>query len=103
MAVLSQKSAADWRLSTTEAAVGCDRRRGREGWRRAKVIGVRQLMERFLRQLFSASAPNAVAQAAVDYARECVAADLSWCGITKDGFLTMAAHNGLQTTEMMSL
>lgn len=60
-------------------------------------------MERFLRQLFSADTASAAAQAAVDYARTCMAADISWCGITKDGFLTMAAHNGLQTTEMMSL
>lgn len=59
-------------------------------------------MERFLRQLLSASTVNAAAQAAVDTGRESVSADVSWCGIVHGGVLTMAAHSGLRTTEMMS-
>jgi sugar diacid utilization regulator/putative methionine-R-sulfoxide reductase with GAF domain len=59
-------------------------------------------MECFLRHLLSATTVSAAAQAAVDTVRETMSADISWCGITDDGVLTMGAHSGLRTTEMMS-
>ncbi|MFD2400092.1 hypothetical protein ACFSVJ_29430 [Prauserella oleivorans] len=57
-------------------------------------------LEGLLRRLLTADTVSAAAQAAVDTAREALAADVSWCGVVSDGDLRMAAYSGLRTAEM---
>jgi len=59
--------------------------------------------EQLLRRLLVADTVQDIAQAAVDAVRESLNADMSWCGIVAGEFLTMAAHNGIRTAEMMAL
>ena len=60
-------------------------------------------VERFLRRLLTATSVSSATQAAVDTTRECLDTDLSWCGTISGDNLTMAAHCGLRTTEMMAI
>ncbi|MGQ0466243.1 MAG: helix-turn-helix domain-containing protein [Sporichthyaceae bacterium] len=53
-----------------------------------------------LRELLSATSPEAVAAAAVSAARAATGAEVSWCGLAHDAELTMAAHSGLRTVKM---
>ncbi|QLL06505.1 helix-turn-helix domain-containing protein [Mycobacterium vicinigordonae] len=56
-----------------------------------------------LRRLLVAPSVTAATQALVDTVHECFHCDVSWSGIVSEGFLMMAAYNGIRTPEMMAL
>jgi GAF domain-containing protein len=60
-------------------------------------------LEDLLRRLLVADSLTDAAQAAVDAVRRCFDIDISWCGIVSGDYLTMAAHSGIRTAQMMAL
>jgi sugar diacid utilization regulator/GAF domain-containing protein len=60
-------------------------------------------LEDLLRRLLTADGLTDAAQAAVDTVRRCFDVDISWCGIVSGDYLTMAAHSGIRTAQMMAL
>ncbi|UGS34721.1 helix-turn-helix domain-containing protein [Capillimicrobium parvum] len=60
-------------------------------------------VEDLLRRLLAAGTVGAAAQAAVDTVCDALQVEVSWSGIIEENSLTMAAYNGLHTTEMAAL
>src|ERR1044071_2159766 len=52
------------------------------------------------RQLFAATTPTAVAQAAVEAARWAFGSDISWCGFLQGDTLVMGAYSGFRNPEI---
>ncbi|HEY3604724.1 MAG TPA: helix-turn-helix domain-containing protein [Sporichthyaceae bacterium] len=60
-------------------------------------------LEDLLRRLLTADGLTDAAQAAVEAVRRCFGVDISWCGVVSGDYLTMAAHSGIRTAQMMAL
>ncbi|HZE66172.1 MAG TPA: helix-turn-helix domain-containing protein [Sporichthyaceae bacterium] len=69
----------------------------------AALVGSGPPLEDLLRRLLVADGLTDAAQAAVDAVRRCLDIDISWCGVVTGDYLTMAAHSGIRTAQMMAL